>query len=127
MKILVAVYGTLRRGLWNHHWMEGAQLLGSDRLREITLYDLGPYPGAVKQPSGGVEVEVYAVSPEKLRQLDILEGHIESEPESGLYDREIMATCHGPAWVYLYNHDVAECPAIREGPWMPRQQGVPEW
>lgn len=122
----VAVYGTLRRGYWNHHWMEGTQLLGREYLRSIVLYDLGPYPGAVKEESSGVEVEVYAVSMEQLRRIDILEDHLESAPEQGLYDRELMPTRYGPAWLYLYNHSVAGCPAIREGAWRPRREGVPE-
>ncbi len=59
---LVAVYGTLKHGLRNHHWLEGAEFLGSDRLHRITLYDLGPFPGAKLVPSSGVEVEVFRVA-----------------------------------------------------------------
>lgn len=40
----VAVYGTLKHGHRNHHWLNGADMLGQDRLTGITLYDLGPYP-----------------------------------------------------------------------------------
>ncbi len=50
----VAVYGTLKHGHRNHHWLNGADMLGQDRLTGITLYDLGPYPGAKLTPSTGV-------------------------------------------------------------------------
>ncbi len=123
----VAVYGTLRRSYWNHHWMAGTRFLGVDRLRAITLYDLGPYPGALEEPSNGVEVEVYAVDDDQLRRIDILEDHMPQEPAAGLYDRKVLPTRHGPAWVYLYNHSVAGCRAIREGAWVPAgKAGLPE-
>lgn len=36
----VAVYGTLKQGCHNHYWLEGATLLGRDRLTALTPYDL---------------------------------------------------------------------------------------
>lgn len=57
---LVAVYGTLKRGLRNHHWLDDADFLGSDRLADVTLYDLGPFPGAKLEPSRGVEIDTPA-------------------------------------------------------------------
>ena len=123
----VAVYGTLRRAYWNHHWMAGTRFLGTDRLQAITLYDLGPYPGAVEEPSCGVEVEVYAVDDDQLCRIDALEDYNPAVPSAGLYDRKLLTTCHGPAWVYLYNHDVDGCRPIREGAWIPARTGsVPE-
>src|SRR5690606_38662821 len=41
-KVLVVVYGTLKRGMCNHHLLSGADFLGEDCLHGITLYDLGP-------------------------------------------------------------------------------------
>ena len=40
----VAVYGTLKQGFNNAHWLNGARRLGSDTTRSLTLYDIGPYP-----------------------------------------------------------------------------------
>ncbi|SDM60014.1 Uncharacterized conserved protein YtfP, gamma-glutamylcyclotransferase (GGCT)/AIG2-like family [Franzmannia pantelleriensis] len=116
---LVAVYGTLKRGLRNHHWMEGAAFLGSDRLSSITLYDLGPYPGAKAQPSRGVEVEIFRVDAQLMAGLDHLEDHRVRTPKQGDFERVVYTTAQGPAWLYLYNHDVSGCPAIREGAWQP--------
>ncbi|MDR5892439.1 MULTISPECIES: gamma-glutamylcyclotransferase [Halomonas] len=117
---LVAVYGTLKRGLRNHHWLAGAEFLGSDRLADVTLYDLGPYPGAKLEPSRGVEIEVFEVDARLLAGLDRLEDYRPRLPHLGLYDRAIHPTAFGPAWLYLYNPEVAGCEAIRQGGWRPR-------
>ena len=121
---LVAVYGTLKRGLRNHHWLEGAEFLGCDRLTSATLYDLGPYPGAKPEPSRGIEVEVFRVDARQLADLDRLEDYRVRTPAAGLYDRAIYATAFGPAWLYLYNRPVAGHPAIRQGGWRPRACGI---
>jgi gamma-glutamylcyclotransferase (GGCT)/AIG2-like uncharacterized protein YtfP len=114
---LVAVYGTLKRGLRNHHWLQGADFVGEDTLTTATLYDLGPFPGAKRQPSRGVRVEVFRVTAPQMAGLDQLEGYDAADPSSGLYDRSIVATAYGPAWLYLYNPDVDGCPVIRQGGW----------
>ena len=53
--VLVAVYGTLKKGLGNHGLMAQAQFLGCDKLAQICLYDIGPYPGARLEASGGID------------------------------------------------------------------------
>lgn len=116
---LVAVYGTLKRGLRNHHWLEGADFLGTDRLTTATLYDLGPYPGAKPEPSRGIEVEVFRVDARLLAGLDRLEDYRVRSPRHGDFDRAVHTTAFGPAWLYLYNHAVDGCPMIREGGWRP--------
>ncbi|RCV90142.1 gamma-glutamylcyclotransferase family protein [Billgrantia montanilacus] len=116
---LVAVYGTLKRGLRNHHWLEGADFLGSDRLTSATLYDLGPFPGAKPETSRGVEVEVFRVDATLLTELDRLEDFRPRQPHAGLYRRAIHVTAFGPAWLYLYNPEVVGCVAIRQGGWWP--------
>ncbi|MCL7930587.1 gamma-glutamylcyclotransferase family protein [Halomonas llamarensis] len=113
----VAVYGTLKRGYRNHYWLEGAALLGQDRLSTITLYDLGPYPGAKKEASHGAVIEVYAITPEQLALLDQLEDYIAHAPHTGVYDRAIFPTQHGQAWCYLYNADVEGAVRIDSGEW----------
>ncbi|MBB3191018.1 gamma-glutamylcyclotransferase family protein [Halomonas cerina] len=117
---LVAVYGTLKRGLRNHHWLKSAEFLGEDRLTTATLYDLGPYPAAKPEPSRGVEVEVFRVTAPLLAGLDRLEDYRLRTPWAGDYHRAIHPTAFGPAWLYLYNHPVTGCPVIREGGWRPR-------
>lgn len=121
----VAVYGTLKQGFNNAHWLNGATLLGSDITPALTLYDIGPYPGAKWQPSKGVTIEVYRINVDHLAQLDRLEDYRIDAPTEGEYVRERITTCFGRAWVYLYNPSVVGKPAIYEGGWrMPNSSNV---
>ena len=113
----VAVYGTLKRGCSNHQLLVRSRFLGTDWLRRIVLYDLGPFPGARKARSGGVLVEVYAVDDPTLARLDALEGYNASAPERGEYTRERMATRFGDAWLYLYNGSVRGYRRMAQGSW----------
>ncbi|MYL22650.1 gamma-glutamylcyclotransferase [Halomonas alkaliantarctica] len=113
----VAVYGTLKRGYRNHTWLEGATLLGQDRLTALSLYDLGPYPGAKREVSRGTVIEVYAIDARQLARLDELEDFIAHAPHTGVYDRAIFATQHGEAWCYLYNADIEGALRIESGEW----------
>ncbi|MCL5426119.1 MAG: gamma-glutamylcyclotransferase [Gammaproteobacteria bacterium] len=113
----VAVYGTLKQGQRNHHWLEGATLIGHDRLAAITLYDLGPYPGAKLAPSNGSVVEIYAINAQQLKRLDQLEDYFHHAPNEGVYDRAVLATRHGEAWCYLFNANVEEQSKISSGDW----------
>ncbi|WP_110668069.1 gamma-glutamylcyclotransferase family protein [Salinicola halophilus] len=114
---LVAVYGTLKRGLRNHHWLANAEFVGADTLTTATLYDIGPYPGAKAEPSNGVEIEVFRVDAGRLKALDRLEDYRVRAPKRGTYDRAVYRTAFGPAWLYLYNPDVSGYSAIRAGGW----------
>ncbi len=70
----VFVYGTLRRGEVNdiNRLHPAPQFLGWARIHGA-LYDLGPYPGVVLGGQGWVQGEVYAITPELERQLDVIE------------------------------------------------------
>ncbi|MGM0855888.1 MAG: gamma-glutamylcyclotransferase family protein [Pseudomonadota bacterium] len=113
----VAVYGTLKQGCQNHYWLEGATLLGHDRLTALTLYDLGHYPGAKVEASNGAVVEIYAINAEHIALLDQLEGYLTHAPSEGLYDRAIFPTQHGEAWCYLYNTETHGEMRIENGEW----------
>lgn len=117
--IRVAVYGTLKRGLANHQLLQDAHFLGSDCLHAITLYDLGPYPGAKVELSEGIDIEVYAVDALQLGALDALEEYNSHAPEQGMYNRLQFHTRFGCAWVYIYNLSVDGMAVQRRGGWTP--------
>ncbi len=102
MTTLVAVYGSLKRGQSNHHFLAAAEYRGTARLEGFALYDLGPWPGAKREP-GVVQVEVFAVDAQTFAALDELEDYCAHAPEHGIYDRVEVETDHGRAWIYLYN------------------------
>lgn len=112
MPTLLFVYGTLKRGLRNHHFLAGQEFLGPARtLPGYRLYHCGPYPGVVADRGGpAVEGELWRVDDITLRRLDEFEGvpTVFDRREIPLENRD------EPAFVYLYVKDVsgfAECAA----------------
>lgn len=105
-----AVYGTLRKG----QGIDLAHMLERDNIEYTFLgearipgrmYDLGPFPCLVRETDEDkattVVVEVFEVKdPIKARRvlatLDMIEGY------PGHYDRELVDTDHGQAYVYVY-------------------------
>lgn len=73
----VFVYGTLKRGCCNHHYLTGQRFLGEARTAPgFILYSLGAYPGMVHSgdPTRQVTGEIWSVTELCLAQLDQLEG-----------------------------------------------------
>jgi gamma-glutamylcyclotransferase (GGCT)/AIG2-like uncharacterized protein YtfP len=112
VEVLVFVYGTLKRGHGNHHWLAEAPFLWEAELPNVVLHDLGPFPMAVPG-EGLVRGEVYAVDAAGLARLDRLEGY------PRLYHRQPLPLADGrTAWVYLGRpHQVRHVSAIADGRW----------
>ena len=116
---LVFVYGTLKRGHSNHHWIHGADRLGPASLPGLRLYDLGPFPMALALDPASTAMappvlgEVYAVTPAQLAALDRLEG------TPRLYRRERWPLADGRrVWVYLGRpRQVRHVKVIADGCW----------
>ena len=95
---LVFVYGSLKRGMANHHQLLGATELGTAELTGLHLYDLGPFPMAVATDDADAVLrgEIYGVNPDLLAALDRFEG------TPRLYERQRHALADGRAvWVYV--------------------------
>lgn len=102
----VFVYGTLRRGEANdiNRLRPAPRYLGPARVPG-TLYDLGPYPGVILGGAGWVQGEVYAISPELERQLDVIE-EVAPVPSGEYARREIDVALHGaPLRCLVYEID----------------------
>ena len=112
MRQRVFVYGTLLRGEVNHHLLAGADWHGPHRTAPcFTLYRVGAYPGVVRGGGTAIVGEVYAVDGVGLRRLDRLEDY------PLLYDRHLIPTSYGSAWIYLYRGVVSGRPVIVSGNW----------
>lgn len=104
-KTRVAVYGTLKQGFGNHRLIEQTPV-AEGIVRGHRLYERG-IPFLVEDATSDYEVvvEVYDVDDEKLRRLDMLEGHpscyCRKELDIILADGETTS-----AWVYQYPHPV---------------------
>lgn len=113
--MLVFVYGSLRLGESNHHWLEGSRCLGLYTTKPcFTLLDLGDYPAAIESGHTAIVGEVYRVSPEVMAKLDLLEDF----PHQ--FSRRHIPTAYGQAWMYVWNHPRASHPLIASGDWMRR-------
>lgn len=117
--MIIAVYGTLKRGMANHQLLFDSVFIGDDHLTNFVLYDLDEFPAARIEPSDGIHVEVYEVSQKVLSLLDKLEEVDHEMPERGLYRRAQCATGFGVAWIYLYNGTVQGFPRLTAGSWRP--------
>ena len=79
--IRVLVYGTLKQGHSNHVLLEeaNAKFIGYDSVTgPFTLFDLGAIPAVIDGEQGvnnKIRGELWAVQPEGLAALDLLEGH----------------------------------------------------
>ena len=111
---LVFVYGTLKRGEKNHHWLEGASWQGEAELNGVLLHDLGPFPMAVIGEGTAIG-EVFAVEVRGFARLDELEGY------PRLYDRQVLSLSDGrQAWVYLGRpRQVRHAPLVAGSSWHP--------
>ncbi len=72
----VFVYGSLRRGMAQHHLITGAPFLGYGSTADtFTLYDSGDWPAAITTGVTAIYGELYALSTQKLAAIDAYEGH----------------------------------------------------
>ena len=76
-RVLVFIYGTLKRGATNHRLLASQEFVGTARtVAGFRLYVVADYPGLVKDPTDqrGVAGELWSVDAPTLAQLDEFEG-----------------------------------------------------
>lgn len=119
---LVAVYGSLRKGLGNHPVMRDSKYISHGKSVEqftLTDYCRGGFPALDKTvPTHNVVVEVYEVISERTADgIDGLEGY------PSFYDRSIIEVeLDDGSIVKAWTYDIAgvadSCPAVPDGDWM---------
>lgn len=116
---LVAVYGSLLKGLYNHNnYLGEAEYLGEfDTLPLFTMYDFGNFPGVIMEGNTSIRMEVYKVTNDELRDINRLEGYAEKSPKGGLYDRIKIKTPYGKAYMYVKNTVSKAIPVVADGDW----------
>jgi gamma-glutamylcyclotransferase (GGCT)/AIG2-like uncharacterized protein YtfP len=116
--MLIAVYGSLRKGLYNHVLIEKSTYVGKfDTLPEYNLYDLGSYPALTKDGNTSIVVEVYRVNEKTLVDVDRLEGYRKDNLGSCHYVREKIDTPFGEAYIYVFPHSVSGYVKVTSGDW----------
>ncbi|MCL6516980.1 gamma-glutamylcyclotransferase family protein [Alicyclobacillus sp.] len=106
MDHLVFVYGSLREGEQNHHFLRGAVRVARRARVHGRLYDTGEgYPAMIPDETAWTQGEVYRVDDQALNRIDWLEDY-HGEGRDNLYNRRVMRveTEVGPleAFVYVY-------------------------
>ncbi|MDJ0806895.1 MAG: gamma-glutamylcyclotransferase family protein [Gammaproteobacteria bacterium] len=114
---LVFVYGTLRRGEVNHQLLQGAEFCGEHSTpAAYRMLHLGAYPGVVEGGSTPIHGEIYRINRKQLVQLDRLEAY------PALYNRKLIPTDWGRAWIYLYRGNRKTRSLIHSGNWIGRSK-----
>lgn len=86
--MLIFVYGTLRQGQVNHHYLEGlSTYLGLGYIKADLYQIVGHHYPAVIKGDKWVAGEVYDFDPEGLEAMDHLEGYISENNENNFYNR----------------------------------------
>lgn len=121
-KLLVFVYGTLRKGGSNDHYLNKAVCVEKKCFTEGQLYDTGSgYPALIVEGGKWVTGELYEVTPDELTQLDRLEDY-EENGSNNLYDRIIakIRTSEGEidALVYIMKEKEKHFLTITENDWL---------
>lgn len=118
---LLATYGTLMRAFdfQDELGVRGRMEFVEPCRWDGTLYDIGPFPGAVPG-AGTIHGELFRLdSPEVWTVLDQYEGYDPDQPEASPFVRRRvgLAAPDVTAWVYWYNGSVADQPQVASGDW----------
>ena len=124
-KILVAVYGSLRRGMGNSSLMSSYNTdgkdgyVGKDKINGYSMRSEGYFPAIMPCKDTDINpivIEVYEVNQPTFEALDGLEGY------PSFYNRELVNTSFGEAWIYFqdYGQDPRECGEdfVESGDWV---------
>jgi len=106
----VAVYGSLKKGKYNHPLMETSELLGKATIK-AKMFSLGSYPAIIKGDDEH-EVELYNMPDDMFSRVQGMElgaGYIEEEQEFTIDGESIKATVY-----YAGQHLEEYCKKNRE-------------
>ena len=127
-KYLVAVYGSLRRGMGNHqYYLSSSEYKGTFSTEpEYTLHSLSYYPGLKLDGNTSIVMEVYEVNEETLKNLNRLEGYHPGET-STFYDRIEINTPWGRAFTYIYVNKLSKESIVESGDWVKFKNKEKSW
>ena len=127
-KFLVSCYGSLRRGMGNHHYyLSNSNYKGTFPTEpEYTLHSLSAYPGLKQNGNQSVVMEVYEVDEETLKNLNRLEGYRPGET-STFYDRIEIDTPWGKAFTYIYVNELSKDSIVESGDWCKYKNEYKSW
>jgi len=116
----VFVYGTLRKGFYNHFLLSNSTFLGeTETIKEdYTLKSLGVFPGVLLKGNNKIKGEVYKINRVTMDSLDSLEGF----PD--FYNKTLVDTGLGKAFMYYLTTGYEKYPTISSGDWKDVDPGL---
>ena len=111
--IRLFVYGTLKKEFRNAAYLENAQLLGKFITDPVySMYDFGNYPAVSEMGKTAIAGEVYEIDQEILASIDRLEWY----PD--FYQRKMIETSVGSAWMYVVDDSLCAEKLKINGSWL---------
>ena len=108
----VFVYGTLKRGQRNSHYLRGAEFIGRFKTAaEYSMYEFDDYPAVCLQGRHAIHGEIYHVSDRQFQLLDELEWY------PRFYQRIEIPTHYGDAWMYILQRELCHGRKLLQGRW----------
>lgn len=116
----IFVYGTLKKDFHNHYVMEkaGGKFIGTDSIPAIMFEYTKSFPAIELSTDTNKQVhgEVYQV--DSIAPLDRLEGYNPDRDSNNFYNRSLVKTQYGDAWVYhMEDLSLTSIPKIEDGVW----------
>ncbi len=111
--IRLFVYGTLKKSFHNAYYLEDARFLGEFVTGPVySMYDFGGYPAVSENGKTAIAGEVYDISKKLLASIDLLEWC----PD--FYQRVMIETSFGGAWMYVVSESLCADKIIISGNWL---------
>lgn len=112
--IRVFVYGTLKQGQRNGHYLSSAEFIDRHVTQSrYSMFEFEGYPAVCLHGAHSIHGELYWVSKQQFRQLDELEQY----PD--YYQRIQIPTTHGDAWMYIVSREICRGRNALAGHWPP--------
>lgn len=116
MNYRVFVYGTLRKGESNQHYLQEGLLIEDEVwAKGYEMYDLIYYPVAVPSEVGHIKGEIWQIDENCLAEIDKLEGI-----EEGLYTRIFDNLLQAYIYIRPNSKGLTGIPKITQGDWKMR-------
>ena len=108
----VFVYGTLKRGQRNFHYLRESLFVGEFTTEDIySMYQFDNYPAVCVNGPHAIQGEVFQIDDEQFRALDELELY----PD--YYQRIVIDTHYGQAWMYIVRAELCQDRPRLSGIW----------
>jgi gamma-glutamylcyclotransferase (GGCT)/AIG2-like uncharacterized protein YtfP len=108
----VFVYGTLKQGQRNFHFLQDAEFVGQFSTEPIySMFIFEDYPAVCVDGQHTIHGEIYRVNEAQFGLLDELEWY----PD--FYQRIEIPTHHGDTWMYIVEAELCEGKQQLHGMW----------